>query len=169
LEDFQFSMKSTTARILTILLVVGIAIVIDFPILTELKQSIFRREISPELGLDLEGGMQVLLESPEGYEINTEILHIASKILENRSNALGVSEVNFQVAGDDYIVGEFPGLEDIAEVIDVIKQTGLLEFVDLGDNYLPPKTFIETDINQNNSPMSKSDNSTEKNSPDINR
>ena len=153
-------MKSTLARILTILLVVGIAIAIDFPILTQFKQSIFGREISPELGLDLKGGMRVLLESPEGYDINADTLQIASKILENRSNALGVSEVNFQVAGDDYIVGEFPGLEDIAEVIDVIKQTGLLEFVDLGDNYLPPETLIKTDINLNGSSSSKPGTST---------
>ena len=64
---------------------------------------------------------------------------------ENRANALGVSEVVFQVAGDNYIVGEFPGLENIDEVISVIKQTGMLEFVDVGDEYLEPGTVIQTD------------------------
>lgn len=138
-------MKKNSTRILIILLILGLAIIIDFPILSNLKQSIFGRNIAPKLGLDLEGGMQVLLKAPEGYPINQDTLQVAATILENRSNALGVSEVNFQVAGDDYIVGEFPGLENVSEVIDVIKQTGLLEFVDLGDNYLPPGTAIQTD------------------------
>ena len=65
--------------------------------------------------------------------------------MENRSNALGVSEVNFQVAGG-YIIGEFPGLENVNDVINVIKQTGLLEFVDLGDEYLLPGTILQTDF-----------------------
>jgi preprotein translocase subunit SecD len=138
-------MKQNIIKVLIILLVLVAVFIIDFPILSEFKEDIFGREISPELGLDLEGGMRVILKSPEGFEINSETLQVASTILENRSNALGVSEVNFQVAGNDYIVGEFPGLEDITEVIDVIKQTGLLEFVDLGSNYLPPQTFIKTD------------------------
>ena len=39
----------------------------------------------------------------------------------------------------------FPGLENIDEVLSVIKQTGMLEFVDLGDEYLEPGTVIQTD------------------------
>ena len=99
------------------------------------------------LGLDLRGGMQVVLQAPEGYQIDQDTLQVAATILENRANALGVSEVLFQVAGEDYIVGEFPGLENIEDVIDVIKATGMLEFVDVGQNYLEPGTIIETDYN----------------------
>ena len=51
----------------------------------------------------------------------------------------------FQVAGNNYIVGEFPGLENISQVIAVIKQTGMLEFVDMGANPLAPGTEIQTD------------------------
>jgi preprotein translocase subunit SecD len=125
-----------------------VVVIIDFPILTNFKESIFGRRLDPNLGLDLRGGMQVVMQAPEGYQITQETLEVASTILENRSNALGVSEVVFQVAGDNYIVGEFPGLENISEVIEVIKQTGMLEFVDVGSDFLPPGSLIQTDFGQ---------------------
>ena len=143
-------MGNNRIRIALILVVFIITILINFPILLEIKQNIFSRSLAPILGLDLRGGMQVLLESPEGYIIEPGTLQVAASILENRSNALGVSEVVFQVAGDNYIVGEFPGLENINDVIDVIKQTGLLEFVDVGDTFLPPGTIIQTDYQSGN-------------------
>jgi len=131
---------------LFLLIITLTVILIIFPVFNDLKIKFFKRKFEPVLGLDLRGGMQVVLQAPEGYEIDQETLQVASSILENRSNALGVSEVNFQVAGDNYIVGEFPGLENVNEVVDVIKQTGLLEFVDLGDEYLLPGTKIQTDF-----------------------
>ncbi len=130
---------------LILLILICVVIFIVFPGFDELKIKIFKRKIEPVLGLDLRGGMQVVLQSPEGYDIDQDTLQVASTILENRSNALGVSEVNFQVASG-YIIGEFPGLENVNEVIEVIKQTGLLEFVDLVDDYLIPGTIIRTDF-----------------------
>jgi preprotein translocase subunit SecD len=138
-------MRNKLFRILLILVILVVVIIIDFPILTGFKESVFKRKVSPILGLDLRGGMQVVLQAPKGYSIDQETLQVAATILENRSNALGVSEVVFQVAGDNYIVGEFPGLENITEVIGVIKQTGMLEFVDVGDTLLAPQTAIQTD------------------------
>ena len=138
-------MRNKLLRILLILVILVVVIFIDFPVLTGFKENIFKRKVSPVLGLDLRGGMQVVLQAPEGYSIDQETLQVAATILENRSNALGVSEVVFQVAGDNYIVGEFPGLENITEVIGVIKQTGMLEFVDVGDTLLAPGTAIQTD------------------------
>ena len=120
-------------KLFLLILICGVILIV-FPGFDELKSKYFKRKIEPVLGLDLRGGMQVVLQAPEGYDIDQETLKVASTILENRSNALGVSEVNFQVAGDNYIIGEFPGLENVNEVIDVIKQTGMLEFVDLGDD-----------------------------------
>jgi preprotein translocase subunit SecD len=138
-------MRNKYFRILLILVILIVVIIIDFPVLSSLKESIFKRKISPVLGLDLRGGMQVVLQAPKGYNIDQETLQVAANILENRSNALGVSEVVFQVAGNNYIVGEFPGLENISQVIAVIKQTGLLEFVDMGGSPLAPGTEIQTD------------------------
>ncbi|MBT3322412.1 MAG: protein translocase subunit SecD [Anaerolineae bacterium] len=110
-------------------------------------EALFERNVKPQLGLDLRGGLQVLLEVdlPEDADISTEQMEVARSVIENRTNALGVSENLVQVAGDRRIVGEFPGLEDTEGVINTIQQTGLLEFVDMGTTPLPAGTFIETD------------------------
>jgi preprotein translocase subunit SecD len=100
------------------------------------------------LGLDLRGGVQALLEVPQDYqgEVDQQKLQDAQQILENRTNALGVSENLFQVAGERRIVAEFPGLTDPERVLSVIQETGQLEFVDLGDVYFEPGTPIRTDL-----------------------
>ncbi|MEN4042230.1 MAG: protein translocase subunit SecD, partial [Anaerolineaceae bacterium] len=106
----------------------------------------FERSLETILGLDLQGGMQVLLEVPENISVDAQAMRDARQILENRANALGVSEVTLQVAGDRRIVGEFPGVTDTEQVVAVLRQTGLLEFVDFGDT--PPEvgTIVRTDI-----------------------
>ncbi len=138
-------MKRRFLYLLIIIALVFLVVLIDFPFLAGLKKEIFKRDLSPVLGLDLRGGMQVILQAPEGYNIDQETLQVATKILENRANGLGVSEVVFQVAGDRYIVGEFPGLKNTDEVVKVIKQTGLLELVDVGNEFIAPDTVIKTD------------------------
>ncbi len=110
-----------------------------------LKIGTFERSMQPVLGLDLRGGMQVLLSPQAGVNASRQELEDTSKILESRANGLGVSEVIFQVAGDQYILGEFPGLTNTEDVIAAVKQTGLLEFVDGGDTYLEAGTVIQTD------------------------
>lgn len=140
-------MRNKTLRKVIIIVIVLLVVLIDFPFLKSTKEKIFNRDLSPVLGLDLRGGMQVVLQAPEGYQIDQDTLEVASSILESRANALGVSEVIFQVTGDRYILGEFPGLENIEDVVSVIKQTGMLEFVDVGEDYLEPGTVIQTDYN----------------------
>ena len=152
-------MQGLRIRIALILVIVAFVAIAIFPVLTDLKERVFKRPLTPILGLDLRGGMQVLLQTPQGFPVEPGMLQVAATILENRSNALGVSEVVFQVAGDNYIVGEFPGLENINEVVDVIKQTGLLEFVDVGSDLLPPGTLIRTNFQNQNVSTIESDNS----------
>ena len=97
--------------IIIILLLAGV-IWVDLPNNPGIHIGDFNRDLDTVLGLDLRGGMQVLLEVdlPEDAEVNPQSLSDARLILENRSNGLGVSEVLFQVAGSRRIVGEFPGL-----------------------------------------------------------
>ncbi|MDX9991146.1 MAG: protein translocase subunit SecD [Anaerolineales bacterium] len=110
--------------------------------------TLFQRDVTPRLGLDLQGGLQVLLEAdlPEGATVTAADMEVARSIMENRTNALGVSENLLQVAGDRRIVGEFPGVQDAEAVLATIQQTGLLEFVDTGDTPLEPGTIIKTDL-----------------------
>lgn len=109
---------------------------------------LFARDVSPQLGLDLRGGLQVLLEAdvPADTPVEAESMQTARTIMENRTNALGVSENVLQVAGERRIVGEFPGLESADEVLATIQQTGLLEFVDTGDTPMPEGMVLQTDF-----------------------
>jgi len=122
---------------------------------------LYERDVSPRLGLDLRGGLQVLLEAdlPEDAEISADSMEVARSVIENRTNALGVAENVVQLAGDRRIVGEFPGLKDAEGVIAIIQQTGLLEFVDMGATPLPPGTIIQTDygLSENTIPAEDAD------------
>jgi preprotein translocase subunit SecD len=126
------------------------------------------REISTRLGLDLEGGVQVLLEAdlPEGAEISDESMDTATSIVENRVNGLGVVEAVVQRAGDRFIVVEIPGVQDPEQAINTIKGTALLEFVDM--SMVPAEvafsmigTTIETDFQRTNGAVESPDNDPE--------
>ncbi len=135
-------------NLILILILVAAIIWVDLPRAEGakgLKIGDFERTLNPVLGLDLRGGMQVLLAPQEGITASRTDLDDTAQILENRANGLGVSEVIFQVAGDRYILGEFPGLTNTEEVIAAVKQTGLLEFVDTGATPLEPGTLVVTD------------------------
>lgn len=145
--------RNLTNRIIFILIILGLALWVDLS--DEIKltnprdaSTIFQLNTAPKLGLDLQGGLQVLLEAdlPETTKITAEEMDTARKIVENRTNALGVSENLIQVAGDRRIVGEFPGAEDANAILDIIQQTGLLEFVDTGDTSPEIGTILQTDF-----------------------
>jgi preprotein translocase subunit SecD len=110
--------------------------------------AIMERNVDVKLGLDLRGGLQALLEAdvPAETPITSEELQNAKNIMENRVNGLGVSEITMQTAGDRRIVAEFPGVSNPEEVVAMLKQTALLEFVDMGTTPVPEGTVIATDF-----------------------
>jgi preprotein translocase subunit SecD len=63
-----------------------------------------------KLGLDLQGGTQVLLEAalPPGQTLTPGVMNTARSIVENRVNGLGVSEAVVQLQGEDRIITELP-------------------------------------------------------------
>jgi preprotein translocase subunit SecD len=138
-------MSQRYINLILILVLLAVVIWVALPSNPGIKLGQFERSLETVLGLDLQGGMQVLLEVPEGVAVDTQSMQDARQILENRSNGLGVSEVTLQVAGDRRIVGEFPGVTDTEQVVSVLKQTGLLEFVDFGDNPPAEGTIVKTD------------------------
>lgn len=93
-------------------------------------------------GLDLQGGIQVLLEAdlPAGTNINAVAMETAKRIVEQRVNGLGVAEPTIQTQGErrDRIVVELPGFTDPEQAIATIRQTGLLEFVIIPTGEFPP-------------------------------
>lgn len=109
---------------------------------------LFERDVPIKLGLDLRGGLQALLEAdlPADVKVDADALNNAKTIMQNRVNALGVSEVNMQIAGERRIVAEFPGATNPEEVVAALKRTALLEFVDMGSTPIPQGTTIVTDL-----------------------
>jgi preprotein translocase subunit SecD len=134
--------------LIIILIIVAIAIWIDLPNNPGIHVAGINRAIETRLGLDLVGGVQALLEADlaEGTDVDAEKMRTATRIVENRVNGLGVTEALVQQAGDNRIVVELPGIEDPTVAISTIQETGLLEFVDMGNTPLAPGTVITTDI-----------------------
>lgn len=119
------------------------------------NEPVFSRNVEPRLGLDLQGGLQVLLEAeiPADQQIDAESMEIARDIVQQRTDALGVNENLIQLAGDRRIVGEFPGLEDTDSVLEIIQQTGLLEFVDTGEFAPEEGSILNTDYSPTGEPV----------------
>lgn len=101
-------------------------------------------------GLDLQGGLQVLLKAdlPEDVEIESAQLDTSRQIIEQRVNALGVAEPLVQTEGDRRILVELPGIDNPDEAVSLIQETALLEFVDTGSFPLEEGTCIRTTLNE---------------------
>ena len=54
-----------------LLIIICVVILIIFPGFDDLKSELFKRKFEPGLGLDLRGGMQIVLQAPEGYDIKS--------------------------------------------------------------------------------------------------
>jgi preprotein translocase subunit SecD len=106
----------------------------------------FDRDIRVHQGLDLQGGLQVLLEAdlPKGETIDTDAMDAAKVIVKNRVDALGVTEPLVQSQGERRIIVELPGVKDPELAIATIRETGLMEFIDAGSTFLPPGTVVKT-------------------------
>jgi preprotein translocase subunit SecD len=103
------------------------------------------RDFSLRQGLDLSGGSQVLLEAENCATPNiTERLANTRQIIENRINGLGVTEPLIQMAGDCRILVELPAVDNPADAIAQIQQTGRLEWVDTGSDFYAEGAIIRT-------------------------
>lgn len=111
------------------------------------------RAVPIQLGLDLRGGLQALLEAdlPETTDVSSADLENAKNIIQNRVNSFGVSEIVMQTAGNRRIVAEFPGVTNPEQIIAAVKQTALLEFVDMGTSPTAEGVTVETDFGKDSS------------------
>jgi preprotein translocase subunit SecD len=93
----------------------------------------FVLNITQSLGLDLVGGLRVLLKADIPVaNFSVEDLSETANNVSRRVNALGLTEATVQVQGRDRILVELPGVRDPEQAIVTIQQTALLEFVDFG-------------------------------------
>jgi protein-export membrane protein SecD len=144
-------MKSRTILLLVAIVIVALGIVyVDLPHSPGIHVGKFNRDFAIKQGLDLQGGLQVLLEvdMPSDQKLESGSLDIAAQIIANRVNALGVVEPLVQTQGERRIIVELPGVQDPDLAIATIKETGLLEFVDAGDQFLQAGTIVQTTFPQ---------------------
>ena len=89
------------------------------------------QEIKTHLGLDLQGGTQLLLqmkldEIPAGQSV-ADYNDRARRVIDRRINGLGVSEPVIQAVGDDKILLQLPGIDDIQQANDIATRQAKLE------------------------------------------
>ncbi len=145
-------MKNTRniALLIAIIILTLVSVYIDLPnspgLHIELGPITLDRDFEIKQGLDLQGGLQVLLEVdlPPDQEIEPGALDQVATIIDNRVNALGVVEPLVQVQGTRRIIVELPGVKDPDAAIATFRETGLLEFIDAGYTFLPPGVRVET-------------------------
>jgi len=99
-------------------------------------------------GLDLQGGLQVILEArpSEGQQIDSDVLNGTRDTIERRIGGLGVSEPLIQTRGDDQIVVELPGVDEPQAAISLLQETALLEIIDTQGVPLNPGTRVNTSL-----------------------
>ncbi len=95
---------------------------------------------SPVLGLDLQGGLEVVFEAkaPEGQELTEEGLDRSVEIMRNRVDRLGVAEPEIRKQPPNQIAIELPGVSDPARAAALIGSTAQLQFYDLEGDLVSP-------------------------------
>ncbi|HHW13518.1 MAG TPA: protein translocase subunit SecD [Firmicutes bacterium] len=85
-----------------------------------------------KLGLDLRGGVHIVLEAQDTPEtkVNPDVMARAKVVIDRRVNGLGVAEPVVQFKGNRQIIVDLPGLRDPQKAIEVIGKTAVLEFRD---------------------------------------
>ncbi len=129
-----------------LIITVVLALVAGFIALTNSERlPVLERDIRVRYGLDLSGGSQVLLEATDctGSDIATR-LENARQIIEKRVNGLGVSEPLVQIQGDCRILIELPAIDNPADALALIQQTGRLEWTDNGQDFYQDGAIIRT-------------------------
>lgn len=84
-------------------------------------------------GLDLEGGLSVILTAEEtsNTPVTGAVMQRAELIILNRVNGLGVKEATVQRQGNDSLLIQIPGASDPEQALETLGSTGQLEFVDV--------------------------------------
>ncbi len=114
--------RSSVVRALLALVVLGLS---TYVVLTA----------QPQLGLDLRGGAQIVLETQDSPTVKADANSTgkALEVLRRRVDALGVAEPSVTQSGDRRIIVELPGVSDPREAAEVIGKTAQLTFHEVLD------------------------------------
>ena len=112
--------RKVVYKSILILAILGICAYFTFPLNKRIN-----------LGLDLKGGMHLLLKVDTTHLAGLakeEAAERAVEVIRNRIDEFGVREPSIQKQGEDEIVVQLPGIADRGRAIDIIGKTALLEF-----------------------------------------
>ncbi len=112
--------RKLTYKIVLILGVIGLCAYYTFPLGKHIN-----------LGLDLQGGMHLLLKVDTSHlegKAKLDACDRATEVIRNRIDEFGVRETSIQKQGEDEIVVQLPGVTDRQRAIDLIGKTAMLEF-----------------------------------------
>ncbi len=126
-------MNATLRKILSVLIIIAVILgwyvsIFGIGSMTSVKDIL-------KYGLDINGGVYVVLEADaedvEGLsdEELKDVMDQTRAVLNNRVNAMGISEATVSLEGDRRIRVEMPGVEDAQDAIDQIGKTAQLSFV----------------------------------------
>jgi len=89
------------------------------------------RENGIKRGLDISGGLYVLLEAVEtgDQELDQDAIERAITVIRMRVDELGVAEPIIAAQGDDRIRIELPDIDDVEQAREIIGRTAMLMFV----------------------------------------
>jgi len=130
--------RNRLIKLLAIILIIGLAFWQLYPSLKYYRLSPEERELEKELrdksiqlGLDLQGGMHLVLEV-DTKDMSTKDAHLAVEqaltIIRNRVDQFGVAEPKIQRQGKKRIIVQLPGIRDPERAKELIGRTALLEF-----------------------------------------
>ena len=103
------------------------------------------------LGLDLRGGMHLLLKVDTTHLLGPakeDAADRAIEVIRNRIDQFGVRETSIQKQGQDEIVVQLPGVTDRDRAIEIIGKTALLEFKLVSNDLDKLKQAIQGDVQQ---------------------
>ena len=125
-------------------MITGLALWVDFAP----GDNVLGRDVRTRLGLDLQGGTQVLLRTSQD-NVTAEELKTATGVIDRRVNGLGVGEAVVQTSGNNRIIVELPGVANPEQAVDTLRGTGRLEFIDAQGQQLQENQLVRTSGNPN--------------------
>ncbi len=113
------------------------------------KYEIIKAKDSVDLGLDLAGGVYVVLEAKtdaKGAELQ-KLMEQTKTIINERIDGLGIAEPNIAIEGENRIRVELAGIDNPQEAIDLIGKTAQLQFIDPeGNIVLTGKNVVGSEV-----------------------
>src|SRR3989338_5315762 len=133
---------SRTRLLIKLLVVILLAALAGILVFDKLSFLGIKKQVPFRLGLDLQGGTHLVYEGDlkdiAGSD-RANAMDAVRSVIERRVNAFGVTEPIVQIAGDNRLIVELPGIKNIEEAIKLIGLTPFLEFREPDPSYKIPE------------------------------